>query len=217
MPLAKQSAPSAVPPEGRDAPPAVRASDADRDRVADILREALAEGRLESEEHAERIDGVYRAKTLPELEVLIRDLPAGQRPARPAPAPRSGDASSGASRSVVAILGGASRTGNWRVGGVINAVAICGGVDLDLSSAIFDQREVTINATAMCGGIDIKVPENVTLRSAGSGVLGGFDIREQEARDPNAPVIIVRGIAFCGGVDARPARGKTVKDLSGDR
>ncbi|WP_157872195.1 DUF1707 SHOCT-like domain-containing protein, partial [Streptomyces silaceus] len=57
--------------------PALRASDADRDRTADILREALAEGRLTAEEHAERIDGVYRAKTMAELEPLVGDLPAG--------------------------------------------------------------------------------------------------------------------------------------------
>uniref|UniRef100_UPI000AE5FF54 DUF1707 SHOCT-like domain-containing protein n=1 Tax=Streptomyces lushanensis TaxID=1434255 RepID=UPI000AE5FF54 len=57
-------------------PGGIRASDADRDRIADILREALAEGRLDAEEHAERIDSVYRAKTVGELEPLVRDLPA---------------------------------------------------------------------------------------------------------------------------------------------
>lgn len=35
----------------------LRASDADRDRIADILREALAEGRLTADEHAERVEG----------------------------------------------------------------------------------------------------------------------------------------------------------------
>ena len=50
----------------------VRASDADRDRIADILREALAEGRLDAEEHSERIDTLYSAKTLGELEPLVR-------------------------------------------------------------------------------------------------------------------------------------------------
>ncbi|MGY4903527.1 DUF1707 SHOCT-like domain-containing protein, partial [Streptomyces sp. 900116325] len=38
------------------APAGIRASDADRDRIADILREAMAEGRLTAEEHAERVD-----------------------------------------------------------------------------------------------------------------------------------------------------------------
>src|SRR5690606_40199076 len=39
-----------------DAVPDLRASDADRERVADILREALAEGRLDMEEFGERLD-----------------------------------------------------------------------------------------------------------------------------------------------------------------
>lgn len=216
----KQSAPPQAPLEkrlsdGPGAQPAVRASDADRDRIADILREALAEGRLESEEHAERIDGVYRAKTLPELEVLIRDLPAGQRQPRPAPRPGH-QAPAGPARNVVAILGGADRKGNWRVGGAVNVVAVCGGVDLDLTQAVFDQREVTINVTAVCGGIDIKVPGNVTLRSGGTGILGAFDVQEQESSDPDAPVITVRGVAICGGVDAKGEPGRKVENLRGN-
>ncbi|WP_103500935.1 MULTISPECIES: DUF1707 domain-containing protein [unclassified Streptomyces] len=206
----------AVPLEKQSDQPAVRASDADRDRIADILREALAEGRLEAEEHADRIERVYSAKTVPELDVLIRDLPAGQRQA-PRPNPRPGPArpgpGSGASRNIVAILGGASREGTWRVGAVVNVVAICGGVDLDLSEAIFEHPEVVINVTAICGGVDITVPENVTLRSEGSGILGGFGNTETVSRDPDAPVITVRGVAICGGVDAGPAVGKQVRNL----
>lgn len=57
----------------------LRASDADRDRIADILREALAEGRLTADEHAERVDGVLHAKTVGELDVFIRDLPAAHQ------------------------------------------------------------------------------------------------------------------------------------------
>ncbi|MGO4417668.1 DUF1707 domain-containing protein, partial [Streptomyces sp. MCAF7] len=68
----------------------LRASDADRDRIADILREALAEGRLDPEEHAERIDAVYRAKTVGELDTLVRDLPAAAAAGRAA-APAPGD------------------------------------------------------------------------------------------------------------------------------
>ncbi|MBK3627994.1 DUF1707 domain-containing protein, partial [Streptomyces sp. MBT49] len=68
-------------------PSALRASDADRDRVADILRDALAEGRLTADEHAERVEGVLAAKTVGELEVFVRDLPAAhERRAAPASA-----------------------------------------------------------------------------------------------------------------------------------
>src|ERR671931_2900480 len=57
----------------------LRASDADRDRIADLLRDALAEGRLTADEHAERVEGVLAAKTVGELEVFVRDLPGAHQ------------------------------------------------------------------------------------------------------------------------------------------
>jgi len=63
--------------------PKIRASDADRDRTAAALREHLAAGRLTTEEFDERLDKVYAAKTLGELDDLMADLPRtdpGQSP-----------------------------------------------------------------------------------------------------------------------------------------
>jgi DUF1707 SHOCT-like domain len=56
--------------------PRIRASDADRDRVAATLREHHAAGRLTMEEFEERLDRVYAAKTIGELDGLMADLPA---------------------------------------------------------------------------------------------------------------------------------------------
>ena len=55
--------------------PRIRASDADRDRTAELLREHLAAGRLTQEEFSERLDKAYAAKTLGELDELLADLP----------------------------------------------------------------------------------------------------------------------------------------------
>ena len=55
--------------------PRIRASDADRDRTAEFLREHLAAGRLTQDEFAERLDKAYAAKTLGELDELLADLP----------------------------------------------------------------------------------------------------------------------------------------------
>jgi len=54
----------------------MRASDADRDRTAALLREHHAAGRLTAEEFSERLDKTYAAKTLGELDELLEDLPA---------------------------------------------------------------------------------------------------------------------------------------------
>jgi Domain of unknown function (DUF1707) len=57
------------------ADPRIRASDDDRDRAASLLREHHAVGRLTPEEFSERLDKVYEAKTVGELEELMADLP----------------------------------------------------------------------------------------------------------------------------------------------
>ncbi len=220
-PLEKKPATS---PEAKDAPSAevasVRASDADRDRVAEILREALAEGRLDTAEHSDRLDGVYAAKTLGELEPLVRDLPQGQShpPAahRPAPAyaPEApGDAAGGPTDNLVAIFSGSTRKGRYRAPRKINAFACFGGIEIDLTEAVFEQQHLLINATAVFGGIEIRVPENVTLRQKGAGIFGGFEVRTSEADDPHAPVVLVQGAAVFGGVEAKPKRGKFIRDL----
>ena len=56
--------------------PRMRASDADRDRAASALREHHAVGRLTAEEFHERLDQVYAARTMGDLENLLSDLPA---------------------------------------------------------------------------------------------------------------------------------------------
>jgi hypothetical protein len=63
-------------------PPAVRASDADRERVAKLLSDHAAAGRLTPEELDERLDAAYAARTNGELDALLDDLPA--RPGPPA-------------------------------------------------------------------------------------------------------------------------------------
>jgi hypothetical protein len=57
--------------------PNVRASDADRERTADILRRQAGDGRLTPQELSDRLDTAFTARTLGELQELIADLPEG--------------------------------------------------------------------------------------------------------------------------------------------
>jgi hypothetical protein len=57
------------------ASPNMRASDGDRDKVASVLREHYAQGRLTGEEFDERLDQLYTSKTHGELARLTSDLP----------------------------------------------------------------------------------------------------------------------------------------------
>lgn len=71
--------------------PRLRASDADRERAAQLLREHHAVGRLTAQEFESRVEKVFGARTRGELDALLADLPAidlyqlpsaGIRPAR---------------------------------------------------------------------------------------------------------------------------------------
>src|SRR4051794_18877490 len=53
----------------------LRAGDADRERVAERLRVALEEGRLNLHEYDERLRDAFSAKTYAELDALLTDLP----------------------------------------------------------------------------------------------------------------------------------------------
>ncbi len=62
----------------------MRAADTDRERVAEELRSAHTEGRLDLAEYDERVQQAWAARTYGELEALTADLPQAQRPATPA-------------------------------------------------------------------------------------------------------------------------------------
>ncbi|MEV0487440.1 DUF1707 domain-containing protein [Streptomyces sp. NPDC050508] len=215
-PTAAQPAPAVADPPGS----ALRASDADRDRIADILREALAEGRLDADEHAERVEGVLSAKTVGELEVFIQDLPAahGHRPTTPSysPAPNrptEGAIPAEADEHVVAVFSAAMRKGRWRAGRRMHAYAVFGSVEIDLSEAIFEYQQVVIKAISVFGNVEIRVPENVSLRGTGGGVLGNFEVDTLDSGEPDAPVVYVDGWAVLGNIEAKPKRGKLVADI----
>jgi hypothetical protein len=189
-------------------PQHLRASDADRDKVADVLREAAGDGRLSMDELDERLDAVYAAKTYAELVPITPDLPGSGAAYVPAvsSAPDGGMRQYGGeptSHLGVAILGGFSRRGRWLVPKTFNTFAFMGGIELDMRDANFAEQTVTVHVTAIMGGVEITVPEDANVRVTGVGIMGAFDDSTSEATGPGGPTIVVSGLALMGGVDIR--------------
>jgi Domain of unknown function (DUF1707)/2TM domain len=67
--------------------PTLRASDAEREHHAELLREHAAQGRLTVDELDERLDRVYAARTLGDLSPVVADLPVPSPREEPAPRP----------------------------------------------------------------------------------------------------------------------------------
>ncbi|GES29730.1 DUF1707 domain-containing protein [Streptomyces angustmyceticus] len=192
--------------------PELRAADADRERVAEILRDAVAEGRLAMEEFDERLDAAYRARTYRELEPLTADLPVAAAAPAPlslrkesaAPAPwaeRIAAEGTRGSTAGVAVMGGFQRKGRWTIGRRFTAFCLMGGGEIDLREADFAGPEIVISCWAVMGGVSIVVPPGVDVEVRGLGIMGGFDSREDGVPgEPGAPRVIVGGLALLGGV-----------------
>ena len=184
----------------------LRASDADREQVATVLSTAYAEGRLTLEEHDERIDQLMAAKTFDDLIPITRDLVIVGTPT-PVPAPKATsrftiDTTGQQSEPdrMIAIFGGVTRNGRWRVRKNIQSLTLFGGTDLDLRDAIFEAPVVEISGFWCFGGLDIKVPEGIEVRDQTAGIFGGTDVRDIGDPVPGAPTLVIKGVSLFGGV-----------------
>ena len=183
--------------------PAIRAGDADRDRTAVALREHLAAGRLTLDEFTERVERAHDARTLVELEELVRDLPEAAPPSAGAPVTPPARERSRA-RWIVAVMSGAERRRRWRLGERTNVVALMGGVNLDLRAAEIEHDEVTLTVVAVMGGANIVVPAGVPVEVSGFELMGGRNERIADVPPlPGAPRIRIRSFALMGGVNIR--------------
>ncbi|GAA3219559.1 DUF1707 domain-containing protein [Dactylosporangium siamense] len=184
-------------------PRKLRASDADRERVAEVLRTSAAEGRLDLDELDERLRAVYAARTYAELEPILVDLPTPST----APVsldgvpPRPGEA---AERTwSVAVMSGFHRRGAWVPPRLFSCLAFWGGGTIDLRDARFLYGDLKIRAFAVMGGVDVIVPDDAEVDVTGIGVMGGFDQGATAPGRHGAPRIVVTGFAFWGGVTVR--------------
>lgn len=181
---------------------AIRASDGDRDQVAELLHAAYAEGRITDEEHRERLEATLRAKTFGDLLPLTADLvPAAPMPA--AAASPVGPNSGGAPDRMTAALSEVRRRGSWRVHRRSYLNVFMGSMSLDLTEAIFEAPVVEINVTQLLGSILLRVPAGTTIRNETASVLADTSIRGLGRPDPRCPTLVLRGTNILGEIKIR--------------
>lgn len=193
--------------------------------MAEILRQAAGEGRIDLEELDERLEATYAAKTYADLVPITLDLPTQgglvHRPAAapmpiPSPATGSGLIVPGPhSERHVAIMSGVDRRGQWVVPRHTFVLALMGGANFDLRRAQFAAREVTFTVNAFMGGADIIVPPYVRVVMEGVGIMGGYagpSGRVPEELTADSPTLRVRGVAIWGGVSVYRRRPKDQVD-----
>ncbi len=200
----------------------------DRSHVITLLTAATNEGRLPAPERDRRIEVAQRATTFDDLVPLTRDLvapdqqpswnilPAVQStPLNPPAVPQSSysvantnETTQGSSDQMIAIFSGVTRRGIWRVKPTLTAFACFGGVELDLTEAILESKEIHINQFCMFGGLDIIVPRGMDIRDSVVSVFGGTTAKKLEPGRPDAPVIYIHGLNLFGGTTIKHPKRK---------
>jgi Domain of unknown function (DUF1707)/Cell wall-active antibiotics response 4TMS YvqF len=177
----------------RHAPRDLRASDADRDRVLALLAEAMSDGRLTPDEHAERVQRACTARTLGELADLTTDLVvASAQPVR-----------LDGGRVISGIFGPAKRDGRWVVPEVLTVNAMFGEVEVDLTQAILQARHVQLHATVIGGRLRLIVPDGVSVVVTAPLVLGRRRGGTPLPAGTETPVIEVKGLVLGGEIIVR--------------
>ncbi len=202
-------------------PSLMRISDADRQRVADVLRDAAGDGRLDLDELEERLELTWAAKTYGELVPITLDLQATGPVAPPASAPQrrtpSGVPAVGHASSL-AIMGECKRQGVWSVPEHHSSFALMGSVLIDLRQAQLSAHHTQINASAIMGEVKIIVPAHVHVIVDGTPIMGEFTQQKDKVASeigPDSPTVRIRGMALMGSVHVQrlPAPGTPKKYL----
>ncbi|HKD89297.1 MAG TPA: DUF1707 domain-containing protein [Streptosporangiaceae bacterium] len=201
-------------PQGFNANSRLRASDADRDTAAAVINNALAEGRLTAEEHSDRLDAIYAAKTHAELVPLLDDLP-GQRAVAMPSAAAADLAKPRHHGRIVTIFAGATRKGPWHAEPVIEVLTVFGGVELDFRDAVLPGKEVILKATTVMGGVEVIVPPEMRVVDNGIAILGGREVtgNPPAASNADAPVLRIEGACVLGGMEVKRKERKPPKGL----
>jgi hypothetical protein len=177
----------------RPAPRDLRASDADRDQVLALLSAAMGDGRLTPDEHADRVQRAFTARTLGELADLTADLAA------PSAQPVRLDGG----RVIAGIFGPARRDGRWVVPENLTVTAMFSEVEVDFTQAILQSSRVQVYATVVGGRLRLIVPDGVSVTVTGHMVLGRKRGSTPPPAGPGSPVIEVKAMVLGGELSVR--------------
>ncbi len=169
---------------------ALLASDADRDAAAEVLAEAVAQGRLQAAEHESRLNALFTARTRAEVAAVTAGLPA-------VPVRRHGLYVAADAHRCVAVGGAVSRAGRFPVGRFATVTAAFGRVDLDLRAAEPAQREISLTVWSLAARVTITVPPHWGLNTQVLAV-GPSETVPDRADDARGPYLRIRGACVAG-------------------
>jgi hypothetical protein len=180
-------------------PPGIRISDADRERAAARLNQAMGEGRITLAELEERLTAVYAARYEVDLRPPLADLPGVDV------APHAvASTQSGAPVVLQAGMSTIKRTGDWDVPARLRLQSSMGTIVLDFCDTTILHPVIEIEVDAGAGTVRLLVPDDATANvdDVVSG-MGTVKSKVPSRPRPGAPHFVVHGRTGMGSVTVR--------------
>jgi Domain of unknown function (DUF1707) len=174
--------------------PALRASDADRDRVIELLRAAVADGRLDPAEFDERLDAALTARTFDALAPLTADLiaVAGSRGALTLPIAATPAEPAAELLTINEKHGTVRRDGRWTLPHRLALGTAWCDVLLDLTSAVRSGPELIIELRMRGGNVELVLAPGMVVDANGLAVRHGKLAISRDAGDNTPETLSVR-------------------------
>ncbi|MDR2620428.1 MAG: DUF1707 domain-containing protein [Propionibacteriaceae bacterium] len=205
----------------------LRASDNDRQRIADVIGDAYADGRLTIAEHSERLEKVWASKTLGELEPLIADLGRPVSPTQPQQPTQSAvqtwqtalpilaDLDTATGERTLVVMSENNREGEWMVQPKHTVFALMGSAKWDLREAVFTSMTIELNISAVMGSVELWLPAGVGFIDKTTHIMGATNQKGMAPADPRAPVVIVKGFTCMGSLEVYGPNHRTLSQKLG--
>ena len=179
-----------------------------REEVIDTLIYNYSHGVISSEAFERRLDQAMASQNHQEIVDLAVDLEKTTDSEFNSQKERQFNVNYAANdndetETIVNILGGSNRSGQWTVPREIKIITIFGGADIDFTDAIFTTPNVTIKVLCLFGGTDISVPEDINVISKAFCILGGIDNSAPSIASRQAPTLTIEGLVMLGGLDIK--------------
>jgi hypothetical protein len=185
--------------------PALRASDVDRDRVIELLRAAVADGRLDAAEFDERLDAALAARTIDALAPLTADLIAAGGGALALPLAATPAEPAAELLTISERHGTVRRDGPWTLPHRLALRTAWCDVMLDLTSAVRSGPELIIEMQVRGGRVELVLAPGMVVDANELAVRHGRLAISRDAGDNTPQTLRVRlaGRMRHGRIDTR--------------
>jgi Domain of unknown function (DUF1707) len=198
-----------IPAQGleKSASPALRASDTDRDRVTELLRAAVADGRLDPVEFDERLDAALAARTIDALAPLTADLTAVPGSDGALTPPFAGAPAEPAAEllTINERHGSVRRDGRWTLPHRLALRTAWSEVLLDLTNAVHSAPELVIELRVSGGHVELVLAPGMAVDANELSVRHSTLAisRNNDGRTPETLRIRLTGRVRHGRLDVR--------------